>query len=133
MERAGRRRHSTTVSLLSFAPKDAKRFSSLCNSHSATVTSALYELAVCVPAHDIVRYKTLSVIFPVSLRQLTGAHADEVRNYVSSHAAFPALHTEFSWPCATRLAGKLQVTRKKSRERLGLLKSRVAPGAITRG
>jgi hypothetical protein len=64
------------------------------------------------------------MIFPVSLRQLTGAYADEVCNYVSSHAAFPALHPELSWPCATRLAGNLQVTKKKSRERLGLLKSR---------
>ncbi|KAJ6593141.1 alcohol acetyltransferase [Mycena capillaripes] len=115
----------TNVRLLSFKPSDAKRFSDACRAHSASVTSALYELAVSVLsrllANDPVRHQTISMNIPISLRQVAGQGFHELCNYTSSDLTYAPVHTEFSWTRATSYAAELQVAKTKARERMGFM------------
>ncbi|KAJ7696729.1 alcohol acetyltransferase [Mycena rosella] len=121
----------THVRLLRFEAADVKKFSEICRSHKTSITSAIYELSVCVISrllsNEPEKYKTITINLPISLRQLAGAQYDDVMgNYVSSSLTYPLLHPEFSWKLAARVAAELQVQKQKSREMLGLL-SWVAP------
>ncbi|KAJ7612008.1 alcohol acetyltransferase-domain-containing protein [Mycena polygramma] len=116
----------TNVRLLSFSPADAKRFSDICRSHGATVSSTLVELTVCVisrlVADDPARYKTLSINIPTSLRTVARCGDDEICNYTSSYQPFPRAQSAFAWARATELAGELKVQKVKTRERLGFIR-----------
>ncbi|KAJ7665669.1 alcohol acetyltransferase [Mycena rosella] len=123
----------THVRLLRFEAADAKRFSDICRSHKASISSALYELAVCALSRllsnepEAGKYKSISMSVPISLRPLAGTQYDGVLgNYVSTALSFPLLHADFSWNLAARTAAELQVQKLKSREMLGLV-SWVAP------
>ncbi|KAJ6557294.1 alcohol acetyltransferase [Mycena vulgaris] len=118
----------THFRLFQLEAEDVKKFSNICRSHKATISSALYELAVCVSSRMIAsepesgRYKTISVNMPVSLRRLVGEQYDDVLcNYVSSYPTFAAVHAEFSWTLAARYAAELQIQKRKSRELLGFI------------
>ncbi|KAJ7696745.1 hypothetical protein B0H17DRAFT_391147 [Mycena rosella] len=116
----------THVRLLSFETVDVKRFSDICRSHKASITSTIYEFAVCIIsrllASELGQYKTISINTPISLRPLVGPQYDDAMcNYVSSHATFPPVHAEFSWKLAARVAADLQIQKQKCREKLGLI------------
>ncbi|KAJ7824562.1 alcohol acetyltransferase [Mycena leptocephala] len=115
----------TNIRLVSFEPSDVKKFSDICRAHSATVSSGMYELAVCALSRLIAdvpaRYTTLAVNVPISLRELAGG-LDEICNYVSGYLTFPRIHTEFSWAVATSVAAELQVQKTKSIDGMGILR-----------
>ncbi|KAJ7106869.1 hypothetical protein C8R43DRAFT_963266 [Mycena crocata] len=114
------------VRFLTFKPSEFKRFSATCSLHSATVTSAVYELTICVLsrllANDPQQYKTLSIHVPISLRPLAGTQYDDVIcNYASAWTDHPPVSPDFSWANATRLAVELRAQRMKSPGQLGLV------------
>ncbi|KAJ7820463.1 hypothetical protein B0H14DRAFT_3735662 [Mycena olivaceomarginata] len=115
----------TNIRLVSFEPSDVKKFSDICRAHNATVSSGMYELAVCALSRLIAdvpaRYKTLAVNVPISLRELAGGLA-EICNYVSGYLTFPRIHTQFSWAVATSVAADLQVQKTKSIDGMGILR-----------
>ncbi|KAJ7605469.1 alcohol acetyltransferase [Mycena polygramma] len=116
----------TNVRLMSFSPSEAKQFSDICRSHSATVTSTLYELSVSVVsrliADDPARYTTLSVNIPVSLRPVARSGDGEICNYTSSHPTFPRTHTTFTWAHAAEFADELKAQKVKVHRRLGFIR-----------
>ncbi|KAJ7771480.1 alcohol acetyltransferase [Mycena metata] len=116
------------VRLVQVDPLDAQRFANACRTHGATVTSALYTLAVCVLsrllATNNASYKTLSVGTPISLRGAatpTPTPSSALCNHTSNYHTYPPLNTEFSWSDAARFAVELSAQRLKSREAYGLM------------
>ncbi|KAJ6484073.1 alcohol acetyltransferase [Mycena sanguinolenta] len=116
----------TNVRLLSFSSSDATTFAETCRKYNATVTSTLYTLAVSVfgrlVANDSGKYRTVSVLVPLSMRPVVGAASDVFGNYISSYHTFPALNPAFSWATATRFASELQAQRSTSYRALGMLR-----------
>ncbi|KAJ7195853.1 alcohol acetyltransferase [Mycena rebaudengoi] len=115
------------IRLLAFSATDMKAFLAACRSHSATVTSTFYVLAVAALSHcldaspDVSHYKTLSTHVAVSLRTVAAAPATAMGDYNSSHHAYPPRAAEFSWADATRYAAELQRQKYVSREEVGML------------
>ncbi|KAJ7641212.1 alcohol acetyltransferase [Roridomyces roridus] len=120
----------TQVRLLSFSPSQTDKFSQLCRSHNATVSSALYELSVSVLSRLVAqtpegaKYQTVDVEFPISLRGVTGTPDDVFHYCASSYNSYPSLQgtaAEFSWSRAARVATTLKTQQTASVERLGFL------------
>ncbi|KAJ7459679.1 alcohol acetyltransferase [Mycena latifolia] len=120
----------THVRMLTFDASDAKKFADICRAHKASVSSGLYELAVCVLSRMLASAnagpavsKTISVNVSASLRGAAGKqYEDDVLcDYAASYHSFPPVHTEFSWQRAARVAADFQVQKIKCREYLGML------------
>ncbi|KAJ7636460.1 alcohol acetyltransferase [Roridomyces roridus] len=124
----------TQVCLLTFSPSETDKFSRLCRSHNATVSSALYELGVCGLSRLVAetpdnaksksKYRTVDVEFPISLRGLTGTPDDIFSYCASCFNSYPSLQgtaAEFSWTRAARMATVLKEQRKASVQLLGFL------------
>ncbi|KAJ7641133.1 hypothetical protein FB45DRAFT_899507 [Roridomyces roridus] len=98
--------------------------SRIARSHDATISSALYELTVNTLSRVIarhpapVRYKTIAMSFPVSMRSIAGPDAspDVICYYASSYIGFPALRANFSWSNAAQIAVALREEKHKIRE-----------------
>ncbi|KAJ7045936.1 alcohol acetyltransferase [Mycena alexandri] len=118
----------THVRMVQLDPADGKRFADTCRAHGATVSSALYILAICVLsrllAADNTSYKTLSVGTPISLRGAatpTPTPSSALCNHASNYHTYPPLNTEFSWSDAARFAVELKAQKLKAREAFGLM------------
>ncbi|KAK7050603.1 alcohol acetyltransferase [Favolaschia claudopus] len=113
----------TQVRLLSLSPSDAARLADSCRTHKATINSALYALSVSTlatlltststlpPQHSLAKYKTVSILTPLSARPLLNISPTAFGNYITSHHTFPALNPTFSWDLATRFASELKAQR----------------------
>ncbi|KAJ7739559.1 alcohol acetyltransferase [Mycena metata] len=118
----------TRIRLMAFEPSVATKFSDTCRAHGATVTSALYVLAVCTLSRLLINdthspaYKTASMGVPISFRGVTSIPSNVLGNLGSACHTFPPLNTEFSWTQAVAFAAELKgVQKDRSREALGLL------------
>ncbi|KAJ6620574.1 alcohol acetyltransferase [Mycena sp. CBHHK59/15] len=116
----------THVRLMKFNAPDVAAFSGACRTHRATLSSALYVLAVSVLsrmiANDPARYKTISADVAISLRGVAGARADVMCDYASIHHTYPSVDPNFTWAAAARYAGELREQKSKARETVGLLR-----------
>ncbi|KAJ7641132.1 hypothetical protein FB45DRAFT_899503 [Roridomyces roridus] len=121
---------NTRVRLLTFDSTEADKLSRIARSHDATVSSALYELTVNTLSRVIarhpapVRYKTIAMSFPISLRSIAGPDAtpDVFCYYPASYGAFPALHADFSWDTAAWVAVRLREQKHRLHEtEMGIL------------
>ncbi|KAJ7489013.1 hypothetical protein FB451DRAFT_1552929 [Mycena latifolia] len=113
------------VRFLSFSAAEVATFCTAWRAHKASLTSAVYVLAVYVLsrmlADDPVGYKRIATLVAVSMHGVAGVGDDVICDYPSSYHFLSPVATEFSWTEAARLARELQVLKTKARERIGLL------------
>ncbi|KAJ7251456.1 alcohol acetyltransferase [Mycena rebaudengoi] len=110
------------VRLISFAPREAAAFLDSCRAQHATISSALYCLAVAtlsrmVPTH----YKTISAMVAISLREVADIPGSVMGDYVSMHHTCPPVDPVFSWDAAARYAVELQTQKRRARGLVGML------------
>ncbi|KAJ7110765.1 hypothetical protein C8R43DRAFT_1139214 [Mycena crocata] len=67
------------------------------------------------------RYKSIAANVAISLRGVDGVQHDVLCNYVSMYHTFPPLCQEFFWANAVRFATELQIQKRASRGKVGLL------------
>ncbi|KAJ7931788.1 hypothetical protein B0H13DRAFT_1957613, partial [Mycena leptocephala] len=90
------------LKLITFTSDEMSTFAKICRSHSATVTSAFYVLAVATLSRLVPPrsppYKTLSAHVAVSLRAAARAPAAAMCDYVGVHHTYPPIHPPSSGP-----------------------------------
>ncbi|KAF9043778.1 hypothetical protein BDZ89DRAFT_1128120 [Hymenopellis radicata] len=88
-----------------FSATELARFHSACRSNNATITSALYVLAVAAISEVIgeTQYRTLSGAVPISLRGLSGTPSEAFSCEASVYNAFPHIDNAFSWEMAREI------------------------------
>ena len=116
----------THVRIINFPPQIATKFLTLCRSNNATLTGALYTLAVSVLSGIIlssenVSQKTISCLIPVSLRGAAGIPSDVFCDCVSTLSFHPPFQPHFSWAEAWKFTTVLRSS-PKSGEVVGMLK-----------
>ncbi|KAJ7625533.1 alcohol acetyltransferase [Roridomyces roridus] len=117
----------THVKLLTFSAEEMANFTKVCRSHGASITSAIYILAVAtasrlVPLNNTPPYKTLSTNVAISLRDVARTPGTVMCDYVSTHHTFPTINPAFSWPAAAAYARELQRQKQGvARQEIGML------------
>ncbi|KAG7439762.1 uncharacterized protein BT62DRAFT_976568 [Guyanagaster necrorhizus] len=118
---------ATRVRIMQFSASDVARFHEECRSHRATVTSALYAVAISALSQTIQdmkpseKYKTIAASIPISLRSLSGASEEDMCEHVSTHHSYPAFQPEFSWRLASTYASTLREQKTASPPAVGML------------
>ncbi|THU92734.1 hypothetical protein K435DRAFT_725967, partial [Dendrothele bispora CBS 962.96] len=122
----------THARAIRFSAKDVATLTSLCRSHNATITSALYFLITTSLSHTIqnppylTEKSNICASIPVSLRPQTGASKDAICDHPSSVTLYTPINATFSWKDATSLASTLrahsQSQFREPRTQIGLLK-----------
>ncbi len=85
--------------ILQFSATELARFHSACRSNNATVTSALYVVAVAAISEAIgeTTYRTLSGVVPISLRGLSGTPPEAFSSEASLYTSYPHIGSTFFW------------------------------------
>ncbi|KAF8916217.1 alcohol acetyltransferase-domain-containing protein [Mucidula mucida] len=112
------------VRIIRFSVAEASRFHAACRSNQATVTSAVFTLAVAAVSQVIgpTEFKTLSTTIPISLRPLSNTPSDVFCDQVSAYLHYPPLTPSFSWDDASHCASELRRQRSVCPAVIGLLK-----------
>ncbi|KAJ6551950.1 alcohol acetyltransferase, partial [Mycena capillaripes] len=113
------------VRLLTFPASYMQKLSTLCHTHNATITSALWVLQACALSRVLVdtKYKYLSTNVAISLRRVIGVRDTEVIcHYASDFFVTAPVDTMFSWDRARRFAAELQAEKTEARYTVGLLR-----------
>ncbi|KAJ7609396.1 hypothetical protein FB45DRAFT_944375 [Roridomyces roridus] len=114
------------VRLVSFTPTESDNFTKLCRSHDATITAALYELAVTTFTQlikalpDAARYKAIHISVASAFRAVLGGES-EICNYVESMPCDVRLHAEFSWTTAGQASAEFRRQKAKGPAHLGII------------
>ena len=116
----------THVRIMDFPPQDVTAFLTLCRSNNASLTGAIYTLAVSVLSRVImslpnVRERAISFYIPISLRGVAGIPQDVFCNCVSTMHFYPPFQSDFSWTEASKFTAVLRSS-PKSGEQVGMLK-----------
>ena len=116
----------THVRIIDFPSQDVTAFLTLCRSNNASLTGALYTLAVSVLSRVImslqnIRERVISFYIPISLRGVAGIPQDIFCDCVSTLHFHPPFQPNFSWTEASKFTAILRSC-PKSGEEVGMLK-----------
>ncbi|KAF9044747.1 hypothetical protein BDZ89DRAFT_1058845 [Hymenopellis radicata] len=97
--------------VVKFSGSELRQFHAICRSHKATVTSALYSVAVAALSDAIgtTKFKTLSANIPISLRALSKAPQEAFCVHISDYHLNPSISSSFSWDVASDRQGGRRV------------------------
>ncbi|KAJ7038420.1 alcohol acetyltransferase [Mycena alexandri] len=117
---------TTSVRLLAFCGNEVAALCAVARKHEATLTSAVYVLALTVLSGMVgrdsgKRYTRIGAGVAVSLREIAGVPNDVLCDYPTIVYDYPRVLHEFSWPAASRFAAVLQTQKRKGRETIGML------------
>lgn len=109
--------------VVKFSSSELRQFHAICRSHKATVTSALYSVAIAALSDTIgpTEFKTLSASIPISMRALSKTPREAFCVHISDYHLYPSISSSFSWEVASDVAGRLR-KRTQDGRRIGLLK-----------
>ncbi|KAF9047189.1 hypothetical protein BDZ89DRAFT_1058242 [Hymenopellis radicata] len=112
------------VRIIRFSDAEASRFHAACRSNQATVTSAVFTLAVATVSQVIgtTEFKTLSTSIPISLRPLSNTPSDVFCDQVAAYQYYPTINPSFSWDDASHCASELRRQRSVCVSMIGLLR-----------
>ncbi|KAJ7182948.1 alcohol acetyltransferase [Mycena crocata] len=117
---------TTVVRVVPFPAPEVAAFCAACRAHKATLTSALYGLAVCVLsrmlADDPARYERIASLVALSMRPVAGVSDEAICNYPSVVRTSFKVNPVLSWEDAAVFARELQVQKTKGREPIGMLR-----------
>lgn len=117
--------------LLEFSPEETTRFVACCRKNRATLTPALYILAVSALSRVLraqtkptmsQSWKSVSTLIPISLRPVARTSPDVICNHVTQYPTYTILTPEFSWSTASKLTSALYSFRRKAAGEVGMLR-----------